>query len=99
MLNYNVVLRVMKEDGNLLCENYWKWDNPDNLKPVNYYYMRHRVYALEHHYDGWVEIYKVEELNGEIVETKLWDDKPIPVEPQGEETIAQYIYRVAGTLD
>lgn len=99
MLNYNVILKVYKEDGNLLCENKWKWDNPDNLKPVNFYHMRHRVYALEQGYNGWVEIYKVEEINGKVVETKLWDDKPIPVEPQGEETIAQYIYRVAGTLD
>lgn len=99
MLNYNIILKVMKEDGNLLCERYWRWDNPDNLKPIDYHYMRHGVYALEQYYDGWVEIYKVEELNGKIVETKLWDDKPIPCEPQGEETIAQLCYRVAGTLD
>lgn len=75
MLNYNVILKVIKEDGNVLCENKWKWENPDNLKPVNYFHMRHRVYALEQAYNGWVEIYKVEEINGEIVETKLWDDR------------------------
>ena len=99
MLNYNVILKVIKEDGNILCENRWRWNNPDNLKPCNYFNMRHRVYALEQAYRGWCEVYKVEEINGEIVETKLWDNKPAPAVYTGEETIAQYIYRIAGTLD
>ena len=98
MLNYNIIVKIVtKEEKTIemqryLCKN-------TNLSNLQCGVLCHKVYEVAKYYEGHTEIYKVEDINGDIVETMIFTNKPTAVKGNGEQTLAQYMYRVAGTLD
>lgn len=99
MLNYNIQVKVIKDNGEVLNLTKYNAKNIEKLTNVNFLIMKHKTYGIAKQYNGYTAIYKVEKINDKIIETELWNDKPTACNSKNNNNIAQYMYEIAGTLE
>jgi hypothetical protein len=100
MLNYNIQVNLITKDNEVIEMGRYRYDNPHNLTAITYTKLVYKYREYQKACDGYTEINLVEEVDGNIVKTKLYDNKPIPDKgTTKEQELVLYMYEVAGTLD
>lgn len=100
MLNYNIQVNFITYNNEAVELGRYRYNNPRNLTAITYTKLVYEYREYQKRYEGYIEIDFVEENNGNIVKTKLYDNKPIPDKgTTKEQELVLYMYEVAGTLD